>query len=74
MTFQQKYSDDDIISIIEEYNDIATSTDIMEELKCTKATANMRLRNLVTSGQVVKINKGSQKKPFFIYSRGNKHE
>lgn len=69
MTFQKKYTDEMILKIIDENDNIVSSKQVMEGLGCVKLTANNLLKSMAASKKITAKNVGTINKPVWIYSR-----
>lgn len=71
MTFKQKYTDEMILDIIDKKENMVSLRQVSDALGCSKLTADNRLKSLIASNQVKRVNVGTEKKPFFIYKRSD---
>jgi len=69
MTFEKKYDDKDVIKAIKVYSDTATVALIAKEMDCAKQTVTNLLKEMMVNGLVKRINRGSHKKPQWLYRR-----
>ena len=73
MAFKPKYTDEMILEIIDKKDNMVSLRNVSDGLGCSKLTADNRLKSLIASHIVQRVNVGTDKKPFFIYKRGDKN-
>lgn len=69
MAYKQKYTDEMILEIIDKKDNMVSLRNVSDALGCSKLTADNRLKSLIASNHVKRVNVGTEKKPIFIYKR-----
>lgn len=69
MTFEQKYTDEMVLDVFVKYKDIVAVRQVVIGLGCSKLTAMTRLKDLLVSKKIERVNTGTNGKPAWIYSR-----
>lgn len=72
MYIKKTYTEEMILEAVKEYNDVTTLREIKEKLGCSKGTAFNLLKSMLVSGKIKRVNKGTETKQIWIYSRVDK--
>lgn len=67
--FKKKYTEDQVIEAIEQHSNVISSRQIADKLGCSKLTVDNLLKDLLASGEVNRVNLGTEDKKFWAYSR-----
>ena len=73
MAYIRKYTDEMALKIIDENDNAVSLRQVSDGLGCTKLTADTLLKSMIYAKQIKRSNKGTDKKPFFIYSQVDKN-
>lgn len=67
--FEKRYTEDQVIEAIEQHSNVISSRQIADKLGCSKLTVDNLLKDLLASGEVDRVNLGTDNKKFWAYSR-----
>ena len=72
MYIKKTYTEEMILDAVKKCDDVTTLREIKEKLGCSKGTAFNLLKSMLASGKIKRVNKGTETKQIWIYSRVNK--
>jgi len=66
-SFQQKYTEDQVIDLLKKKN-IMSARQISDEMGCHKKTVESLVKKLLESDSIDRVNVRSESKPLWVYS------
>lgn len=71
MTYKKKYTDEMILNLIDEHDNIISPRQVIDGFGCSKMTADSLLKTMAMSGKIKQVNVGTEERAVWIYSRLN---